>query len=51
MNVEGANCEQCKPGYYDLDKDNLSGCRKCFCFGVTSECQSAGLGLVQVCSK
>ena len=23
-------------------KDNLSGCRKCFCFGVTSECQSAG---------
>ena len=48
VNVEGANCEQCKPGYYDLNKDNTLGCRKCFCFGVTSVCQSAGLGVVQV---
>lgn len=26
-NVEGHICDQCKPGYFDLVKDNPAGCR------------------------
>ncbi|KAH3697084.1 hypothetical protein DPMN_084569, partial [Dreissena polymorpha] len=48
QNVEGANCDRCKPGFYDLRADNAQGCRQCFCFGISSTCQSAGLGLVQI---
>ncbi|KAL4235534.1 Laminin subunit alpha-2 [Mactra antiquata] len=47
-NVAGTNCDSCKPGYYDLDKENDLGCRQCFCFGISTVCQSAGLGLVQI---
>ena len=42
------NCDVCKPGHYDLSQENPLGCRQCFCFGISSVCQSAGLGLVQV---
>ena len=47
-NVEQENCDRCKAGFYDLHTDNLEGCRQCFCFGISTVCQSAGLGLVQV---
>ncbi|XP_053394147.1 laminin subunit alpha-2-like isoform X2 [Mercenaria mercenaria] len=47
-NVDGVNCDSCKSGYYDLSKDNELGCRQCFCFGISTVCQSAGLGLVQI---
>lgn len=47
-NVEGVNCDSCKVGFYDLSKDNDLGCRQCFCFGISTVCQSAGLGLVQI---
>ena len=50
-NVEGVNCDTCKSGFYDLSVDNDEGCRQCFCFGISTVCQSAGLGLVQVCFK
>lgn len=26
-NVEGHICDQCKPGFYDLTKDNADGCK------------------------
>jgi len=40
-NVEGQNCDRCKPGYFDLDQKHPEGCLQCFCFGHTSQCSSA----------
>ncbi|XP_052775570.1 laminin subunit alpha-2-like [Mya arenaria] len=47
-NVAGEKCDRCEQGYYDLSAENAQGCRQCFCFGVSTVCQSAGLGLVQI---
>ena len=30
-NVEGHICDQCKPGFYDLTKDNPDGCKRKSC--------------------
>lgn len=41
-NVDGNLCSSCKkPGFYNLDKTNPSGCLNCFCFNKTIKCQSA----------
>ena len=50
-NVEGVNCDTCNTCFYDLSVDYDDGCRRCFCFGISTVGQSAGLGLVQVCFK
>ena len=42
-NVEGMNCDRCKPGTFSLEYGTLQGCRKCFCSGVTDECSDARL--------
>lgn len=48
-NVEGVKCDRCKRGFFNLHKDNPVGCMPCFCFGVSSVCQSSNLGLIKVC--
>ncbi|TDG52532.1 hypothetical protein AWZ03_000765 [Drosophila navojoa] len=51
-NVEGRRCNECKPGFFNLDKNNRFGCTPCFCYGHTSECQTApGYSIVSVTSN
>ncbi|XP_017028327.1 laminin subunit gamma-1 [Drosophila kikkawai] len=51
-NVEGRRCNECKPGFFNLDKINRFGCTPCFCYGHTSECQTApGYSIVSVASN
>ena len=42
-NVEGRNCNQCKPGTFNLHSMNSQGCLSCFCSGVTDQCTEATL--------
>ena len=42
-NVEGRNCNRCMPGTFGLDGRNADGCLKCYCSGVTDECNEARL--------
>lgn len=39
VNVEGHRCESCRPGTFNLNHHNPSGCSECFCSGVTTQCQ------------
>lgn len=47
-NVGGRDCSQCKPGFFHLDRNDPLGCTECFCFGVTTSCQSANWGHTQI---
>lgn len=40
-NVEGENCDRCKLGFYNLQRDNQRGCKKCSCMGVSSLCSAS----------
>ena len=44
----GAKCDQCKPGYFNLQPYNPEGCTECFCFGVSFSCKTAGYGIAEV---
>ncbi|XP_033097920.1 basement membrane-specific heparan sulfate proteoglycan core protein-like [Anneissia japonica] len=39
--VTGDRCDQCQPKYYNLAASNPDGCLRCFCMGVTSDCNSS----------
>uniref|UniRef100_A0A8D3CGP1 Laminin, alpha 1 n=1 Tax=Scophthalmus maximus TaxID=52904 RepID=A0A8D3CGP1_SCOMX len=41
VNVMGAHCDLCKPGFYNLQEKNPLGCTNCFCFGVSDVCESS----------
>ncbi|CAJ0931798.1 unnamed protein product, partial [Mesorhabditis belari] len=41
--VQGPSCDQCQPGSFHLTEKAPQGCIKCFCFGVTNQCQSSSL--------
>ncbi|KAL7676000.1 hypothetical protein ACOME3_002259 [Neoechinorhynchus agilis] len=40
LNIIGAYCQQCKPGYYYPSNENPHGCASCFCSGVSKDCVS-----------
>ena len=48
MNVEGVQCDKCKNGTFNLHSDNIHGCSKCFCNGLTDDCRSAKIQRKQV---
>ncbi|XP_053695300.1 basement membrane-specific heparan sulfate proteoglycan core protein isoform X2 [Sabethes cyaneus] len=39
--VEGYRCDQCREGSFDLDAQNIDGCRECFCSGVSKACSES----------
>lgn len=48
VNVMGAHCDLCKPGFYNLQENHLLGCTDCFCFGVSDVCESSAWSSAQV---
>lgn len=47
-NVEGENCDRCKPGFYNLQEGDPHGCSECFCFGVSDVCDGLTWSVSQV---
>ncbi len=43
--MQGKRCDQCKPGHFALHQANPRGCLRCFCYGVTDQCEAAHLGV------
>ncbi|XP_028252901.1 laminin subunit alpha-2 isoform X2 [Parambassis ranga] len=46
-NVEGHNCDRCKPDTFGLSVRNPLGCSKCYCYGLTHSCTEAH-GLIRM---
>ncbi|KAM6915638.1 laminin subunit alpha-2 isoform 3-T3 [Xenentodon cancila] len=46
-NVEGHNCNHCKPDTFGLSVKNPLGCSKCYCYGLTHSCTEAQ-GLIRM---
>ncbi|RXG52055.1 Laminin subunit gamma-1 [Armadillidium vulgare] len=34
QHVEGKQCDNCKPGFFNLDEENEFGCTPCFCYAT-----------------
>uniref|UniRef100_A0A671XHD0 Basement membrane-specific heparan sulfate proteoglycan core protein n=1 Tax=Sparus aurata TaxID=8175 RepID=A0A671XHD0_SPAAU len=47
VNVEGDNCDRCKPDTFGLSVRNPLGCSKCYCYGLTQSCTEAQ-GLIRM---
>ncbi|KAI3364158.1 hypothetical protein L3Q82_010974 [Scortum barcoo] len=47
VNVEGDNCDHCKPEMFGLSVQNPLGCSKCYCYGLTQSCTEAQ-GLIRM---
>ncbi|XP_044017592.1 basement membrane-specific heparan sulfate proteoglycan core protein-like isoform X4 [Aphidius gifuensis] len=48
LNVEGAECNRCRPGTFGLSSDNINGCNQCYCSGVTDQCHESSLFIQQI---
>ncbi|KAJ8950523.1 hypothetical protein NQ318_015267 [Aromia moschata] len=48
VNVEGDNCDRCRPGSFGLNSSNIDGCEFCFCSGVTTDCSESNLYIEQI---
>ncbi|KAM9355578.1 laminin subunit alpha-2 [Pholidichthys leucotaenia] len=46
-NVDGHNCDRCKPDTFGLSARNPLGCSKCYCYGLTHSCTDAQ-GLIRM---
>eukprot|EP00058_Branchiostoma_floridae_P016834 XP_002602322.1 hypothetical protein BRAFLDRAFT_228086 [Branchiostoma floridae] len=46
-NVQGPECDVCKPNTFHLSDTNSGGCIRCFCMGVGQQCTSTSWGRFQ----
>ncbi|TNN39886.1 Laminin subunit alpha-2 [Liparis tanakae] len=46
-NVDGDNCDRCKPDTFGLSVRNPLGCSNCYCYGLTRSCTEAR-GLIRI---
>ncbi|XP_043520195.1 basement membrane-specific heparan sulfate proteoglycan core protein isoform X7 [Frieseomelitta varia] len=42
-NVEGPQCNRCRPGTFGLSAENPDGCSECYCSGLTDQCHESSL--------
>ncbi|XP_050453317.1 basement membrane-specific heparan sulfate proteoglycan core protein isoform X8 [Cataglyphis hispanica] len=47
-NVEGLECNRCRPSTYGLRAENIDGCIECYCSGVTDQCHESTLYVQQI---
>ncbi|XP_031778282.1 basement membrane-specific heparan sulfate proteoglycan core protein isoform X4 [Nasonia vitripennis] len=47
-NVEGPECNRCRPSTFGLSKNNPDGCNECFCSGVTNQCHESSLYIQEI---
>ncbi|XP_076378249.1 terribly reduced optic lobes isoform X5 [Megalopta genalis] len=47
-NVEGPECNRCRPGTFGLAEDNPEGCSQCYCSGITDQCHESSLYVQQI---
>jgi hypothetical protein len=47
-NVEGNNCDRCRPGTFGLTDINVHGCQACFCSGVATSCREGNFFYEQI---
>ncbi|XP_072758577.1 basement membrane-specific heparan sulfate proteoglycan core protein isoform X6 [Anoplolepis gracilipes] len=47
-NVEGPECNRCRPSTYGLRAENIDGCIECYCSGVTDQCHESTLYIQQI---
>ncbi|XP_024875337.1 basement membrane-specific heparan sulfate proteoglycan core protein-like isoform X2 [Temnothorax curvispinosus] len=47
-NVEGPECNRCRPSTYGLRAENIDGCIECYCSGVTDQCHESTLYVQQI---
>ncbi|XP_029051246.2 basement membrane-specific heparan sulfate proteoglycan core protein isoform X2 [Osmia bicornis bicornis] len=47
-NVEGPQCNRCRPSTFGLSSYNPDGCTECYCSGVTNQCHESSLYVQQI---
>ncbi|XP_020284881.1 basement membrane-specific heparan sulfate proteoglycan core protein isoform X6 [Pseudomyrmex gracilis] len=47
-NVEGPECNRCRPSTFGLSAENVDGCVECYCSGVTDQCHESTLYVQEI---